>query len=236
MKMRFIMNIAVLISLSLVSVPLLLNEFVPKEVIEVKRKNIDTLRDITYTSIDRKENLSSFGLSPEQVALAIKKIERYEEKYKVPIRKKLSSTSEAEQVVEAFCGQVGTIRPRYAAVNFLVMEKNGRRLPVDIRRLKRIERQEWSLAMNVELFYKDLELVPDPKPDSTKMFVAAILSSKEDLLLDRISPWGKGSSWKWKGVVRENKGIEDKVVDYFAILHLFVEIAQSSDGICEYTQ
>ena len=109
MNLRAVMNITLLVVLCGVSSRLIVGEFVQKEIVEVKQNYIDPLRDITYTAIDRKENLIAFGLSPTNANLAIKKLERYREKYKTSILKKINSTSEAESVVEAFCGQQGLV-------------------------------------------------------------------------------------------------------------------------------
>ena len=67
------------------------------------------------------------------------------------------------------------------------------------------------------------------------MAIAAIMTGKESDLLAGHNPWGSGllpGSWSWEKVVELHPGIEERVIEYFALMHLFVEQATSDGGIC----
>ena len=239
MGFRFI-NLALLLGGLLVIFGMIRGEYVQREKVEVQVTHRDRLRDLTFVSYERKNNLLDFGLDEKMVTQVLSLIDKYEEKYKRKIAAGFDKVENIDAVTKAFCGNKSDVRPRYAAAPYLIIENNSRRQVLNVRRATTIEYQDWALSIDINLMYEQLELQADPKVDSTKMFYAALLTKKEDMLLNRISPWGKGSSWKWKGVLRESKeekiNIEELLVESFALLHLYVEIAQSPNGVCEFVQ
>ena len=240
MNFRMIINLAFLVGGIFVVFRMIQGEYVQREKVQTQVRYRDRLRDITYSSYERKNNLLEFGLDEKMVAQTISLIEKYEKRYKRGIESGFDKVEAIDEVTKAFCGNSSDIRPRYAVAPYLILEKNGRRQVAEIRRSTNIEYNEWALSLDLMLMYQELELRADPKTDSTKMFYAALLSKKEDMLSKRIHPWGEGSSWKWKGVLRDSKDekikITEMLVEYFAIMHLYIERAQSSGGICEYVQ
>ena len=117
----------------------------------------------------------------------------------------------------------------------LVIEDAGQRRAVDFRKISQLDWQDWEKTATVQGVYVDTELVDERQPDATLMAVASILLSKEQDVLDANAPWGRGLAvqWSWAKVKKENPQITDLVIDYFATMHLVVEMAQSEDGICE---
>ena len=240
MDFRFIINLALLIGGLFVAFRMTQGEYIQQKEIETSYKYMDQLRDINFSSYERKNNLLDFGLDENMVKQVISIIEKYEEKYKRKIEAAFDKADEIDQVTKAFCGSTSEIRPRYAVAPYFIVENNGVRKTLDVRRATNIEYNDWALSLDLKVMYEELELQADPKFDSTKMFYAALLTRKEDMLIKRIPPWGEGSSWKWKGVLRESKeekiNIEQLLIEYFAVLHLYIEIAQSPSGICDYVE
>ena len=73
-----------------------------------------------------------------------------------------------DKVTKAFCGSTSEIRPRYAVALYLIVEKNGIRTIMNVRRSTNIEYNDWALSLDLKLMYEELELQADPKFDSTK--------------------------------------------------------------------
>ena len=135
----------------------------------------------------------------------------------------------------AMCGQTSQIRPRYSAMRFLVLEEQGRRDALRVSRATGIEQQDWSQISPMSDVYTTAELSDGREEDATLMAIAAIMSGKESDLLAGHTPWGSGllpGSWSWEKVVELYPGIEERVIEYFALMHLFVEQATSDGGIC----
>jgi hypothetical protein len=67
------------------------------------------------------------------------------------------------------------------------------------------------------------------------MAMAAIMTRNEEAVLKGNSPWGTTtlSRWSWDKVKDENPGIEERLIEYFALMHLTVELARGDGGICE---
>ena len=64
MNLRGIINTALLFCAILVSVQLISGEFVQQKIVEETRTYGDRLRDLQYTSMDRKSNLRRFSGPP----------------------------------------------------------------------------------------------------------------------------------------------------------------------------
>ena len=67
------------------------------------------------------------------------------------------------------------------------------------------------------------------------MAIASILLNKESELLDHNAPWGRGitGQWSWDKVKKENAGVEERVIEYLATMHLLIELAQAEGGLCD---
>jgi hypothetical protein len=145
----------------------------------------------------------------------------------------------AEDVGWSLCTGDSGLPQRYSALAFLVLEENGTRKVIPPELMKVFEVQEWwDIAKpTVDALYAAFELDKEAPVDSTVMGVGAILLSKEVAAANRESPWGRRvgalGNWSWGSVVENNPGIDKRVIDYFATMHLLTEMANTSGGICE---
>ncbi len=194
----------------------------------------DPLLGLRFSSSQRETNLLAFGLSEAQTAEAMKRLRDYEDRYTDRIKFLFENAGDRESLEQALCGQAG-VRPRYGALRFLVEEeKNGSRRPINLQRATKLEWQEWSKAAPISAVYAEVELADERKEDATLMGIAAILAGREQDVLEKNSPWGPGLTQRWSfaSVTEEVPGIEDKLLKYFAAMHLIVELATNEAGIC----
>lgn len=236
-NMRTILSVASLAMFVGVTIFLLSKEdIVPPEVTASHvALQVDPLLDTRYTSGARKRNLESFGLPEAMVARTIDRMRRIEDRHTRKIQLLLDGAADPNAVAMAMCGQTSQIRPRYSAMRFLVLEDQGRRDALRVSRATGIEDQDWSQLSPIADVYARAELSDGREENATLMAVAAIMSGKESDLLAGHSPWGSGllpGSWSWEKVVELHPGVEERLVEYFAVMHLFVEQATSDGGIC----
>jgi hypothetical protein len=196
---------------------------------------VDPLLATTYTKGARKRNLAAFGLSADQVDRVVERMKRIEDRHLRKVQLLLDGAPDPNAIVAALCGQTSQIRPRYGALRFLVKEKQGRRDPIRISRSTGLEIQEWSQVAPIADVYRVAELSEKREDDATLMAIAAILSGSETELIDGYSPWGRSilpGAWSWSKVVKTHPGVDERLEEYFALMHLFVEQATSDGGIC----
>lgn len=195
---------------------------------------VDPLLNLRYSTSQREDNLLAFGMDEELAAEVGTRIRDYEDRYTDRIKYLFENVEEPEALEDALCGQAG-VRPRYGALRYLIeAEKDGSRRPINLQRASQLTWQEWSKGAPIGAVYAELELAEERKPDATLMGVAAILTARERDVLEKNSPWGPGLTqrWSWPSVQEEEPGVSDKVVKYFAAMHLIVELATAEDGIC----
>lgn len=195
----------------------------------------DPLQDIRFTVSERETNFGKFGFSEDQVQRLIKKTRQIDDRYGEKLQRLLLEPAEPRELSDSLCGLNRYVRPRYGALRFLVVQKNDQRQVLDLRRVQQLERQEWSIVAPIDAVYQELELNQDRLEDATRMGIAAVLASKESDAVERFEPWGSGrlpGSWSYEAALNENPGLQDKVVEYFALMHLVVEYATSEEGIC----
>jgi len=235
--MRSIMAIACLVMSFGVAGYLIFKEVVvPPEVtashVAIK---VDPLLKTTYTEGSRKRNMQAFGLTEVLVPRALDRMRRIEDRHLRKIQLLLDGAADPHAIASAICGQTTQVRPRYGALRFLVKEQQGRRGPLRISSTTGLEVQDWSQLAPINDVYGAAELSDNRKEDATLMALASILLAKESELLGGYKPWGRGllpGAWSWAAVVKENPGIEEQVVEYVALMHLFVEQATADGGIC----
>jgi hypothetical protein len=194
----------------------------------------DPLLGLRFSSSQRETNFLAFGLDEAQTAEAMKRLRDYEDRYTDRIKFLFENAGDRESLEQALCGQAG-VRPRYGALRFLVEEqKDGSRRPINLQRATKLEWQEWSKAAPIGAVYAEVELADERKEDATRMGIAAILAGREQDVLEKNSPWGPGLTqrWSFSAVTEEVPGIEDKLLKYFAAMHLVVELATDEAGIC----
>lgn len=200
----------------------------------VLAKASDPLLNIRYTEAKRESNLTEFGLDEKMVADTMTKIRDYDDRYRTRIEFLFENAGDREALEDALCGQAG-IRPRYGALRYLIEEqKDGSRTPINLQRATTLEWQDWSKGAPIGAVYSEVELSEDRQPDATLMGVAGILTVREVDVLERNSPWGPGLAqrWSWDVVMEEEAGVRDKIIKYFAAMHLVVEMATAEGGVC----
>lgn len=194
----------------------------------------DPLR-ISYVVGERENNMKTFGLDDAKAKQASKKVQDLQDDYGERLTVLLREAGDPNQLADALCGETQDVRPRYGALRYIINEEKGRRQVVNLRRVSGIEAQDWYLLSSVGEVYREAELIDDRQPDATVMAIAAILLAKESELLDHNAPWGRGIAlqWSWDKVKKENAGIEERVIEYLATMHLLVELAQAEGGLCD---
>lgn len=236
MELRPLLVLGAVLALVLGNVYLISQETITKskEQTTDQLKRIDVLRDIVYSESSRAENFALFGLDDAGVKTALKRAALTEEDYGSKLRQLLADAGEPLALADALCGSTDQVRPRYGALGFLVEGKGERRGPIDLRQASTLERQDWSVASPIQSVFETAELSDGRQKDATVMALAAIFEGKEDLLIQRERPWGRPTTnkWSYSTVKSDHPGVEDRVIWYLAIMHVTVEIAQSSDGIC----
>lgn len=197
-------------------------------------KRTDPLVDLVYSRPKRKVNFEAFGLEGNALEYALMRVEDLDtETNRARLELFIDEVSDPDRLAHALCG-VGQVRPRYAALEYLVTDKGGQREAVDIVRISRLERGEWATVSPIQAVYDEVEMGKVREPDATVMGLAAILSGRESDLLERKAPWGQGlgGRWSFEEVQEEHPGIENRVIEYLAVLHLIMEIATSGGGFC----
>lgn len=198
------------------------------------KETTDPLFDLRYGPAERRTNLAAMGLQEADIERVILKIRRMEDREQTRLVQAMDDAADPKELSAALCGRTSDLRPRYGALRFLVQEDRGTRRALDLRRITRLERQEWSRADLIGEVYRQLELTDGRKPDAPLMGVAAILLQKENDALQGLAPWDRTSlgTWSWSDLEAEHPGIGERTLDYFALMHLVVEIAQAEGGLC----
>lgn len=197
----------------------------------------DPLLDLSYVSGQREANFVLFGLEDGEVKAAMKRIGDYEDLHADRLLRLLDQAPEMVELADALCGTTRTLTPRYAALRYLVAEKGGERIPVDLRRYGGFNRQEWSYVSTIDGVYQEVELAESRQDDATKMGIAAILAGEEALVLENRTPYGRSlapGTWSWSKVQASHPGIDERVIKYLAMMHLTVELARAEGGICNF--
>ena len=200
-------------------------------------KRQDPLLDLSYTSGQRQQNFAAFGLTEAEVKDAMKRIGDYQDLHSDRLMRLLDQAPELVEVADALCGTTKSIVPRYGALRYLVSEKGGERIPVDLRRFGGFKREEWSYVSTIDGVYQEVELRESRQEDATKMGIAAILAGEEAMVLENRTPYGRSLapwSWSWSKVVSNHPGLDERVIKYLAMMHLTVELARSEGGICNF--
>ena len=212
------------------------NGIAPAEELQKHTKaRTDPLGDLRYTRSERGDNLARMGAPPDLVERVLNRLRRLEDISGGRLGYLFAAAdADTVEMVQAFCGRTPDVRPRYGAMRFLIEEDRGLRRAIDLEDTQRLERQPWSQTDRTITVFEELELGDERKDDATLMGLAAILTQKEDDAIERLPPWGTGglSTWSWSGVLKENPGLEDRMVDYLALMLLAVERSRVDEGLC----
>ncbi len=196
----------------------------------------DPLLDSYQTrKANRETDFAAWGLEETQVAEAMKKARGLEGQHEKRISAWFDNPAEPENLRDFVCGDTGK-KPRYWGLALLVTEDSSgqRRRVINPGKVQELEEQDWSLKAPINEVYRALELNLERKDDATRMGVAALMAGEEDLALEGVKPFGSGlvGSWSWSGAAALSPGLEERVITYFALLHLVLEEAWSEAGFC----
>ena len=199
-------------------------------------ERVDPLLDIKYTKANRKGNLGSFGLTEDEVGRALTRLndlDDAQERNRSMLAMFLDQAGDQTRLDKAFCGS-GQVRPRYAVLAYLIKDEGGKRKALSLRRVSGLEVEDWSKTARIAEVYGELELAAERKPDATVMGLAAILLGKEQDVIDHSSHWGEGlrGRWSWEKVKKDDPGIEERITEYLALMHLSLEVATAEGGFC----
>jgi hypothetical protein len=200
-------------------------------------ERVDPLLDIKYTKANRKANLVAFGLSEDEVGRALSRLndlDDAQERNRSMLAMFLDQAGDQARLDKAFCGS-GQVRPRYAVMVYLIKDEGGKRKALSLRRVSGLEEEGWAQTARIAEVYGELELAAERKPDATIMGLAAILLGREQDVIDHSAHWGEGlrGRWSWDKVKKEHPGIEERVIEYLALMHLSLEVATAEGGFCE---
>lgn len=200
-----------------------------------KVRKEDPLFDLQYLSARRLPNFQeSFGLPAPLAKRAVDRAVMISDEYSRKLGLMLRDTEDPTRLLDAICATAES-RPRYAMLRYLVVQEGPERLPIDLKRVSSLELQEWGVLAPIDTVYETVEFSDDRHDDATLMGIAAILAGQEDKVTKSQAPWGSGGlgrSWDWDRVVKEHPGIDTKLVEYVALMHVATEMAQSADGLC----
>jgi hypothetical protein len=199
-------------------------------------ERVDPLLDIKYTKANRKGNLASFGLTEDEVGRALTRLndlDDAQERNRSMLAMFLDQAGDQTRLDKAFCGS-GQVRPRYAVLAYLIKDEGGKRKALSLRRVSALEIEDWSKTARIGEVYGELELAAERKPDATVMGLAAILLGYEQDVIDHSSHWGEGlrGRWSWEKVKKDSPGIEERITEYLALMHLSLEVATAEGGFC----
>jgi len=196
----------------------------------------DKLLDLEYTKANREANFKRMGMPDELAASTVQAARRLEDAHRDKLKALLSSTGDPVSLGNALCGRTNQRRPRYAALAFLVEERKGERMVVNVARASSLKVQEWAVLSPIDKIYSKLELTDGRKDDATLMAIAGILAAQEETVLEGMKPWSDsvtGLRWSWSEVKKTYPTVEEKCIQYFALMHILVELAGEEGGLCE---
>lgn len=190
----------------------------------------EKLRHLQYLPNQRRSNLQEMGMDTEMADATAAFIERY--KSHQPRLLKLLE-DHGSDVGHVFCPS-DKLPQAYAALEFLVIEENGKRRTIEIDKLLRFERQAWFGKAPVLTVYDTLERAENRPADATLMGVSAILTSREADLIDGRAPFARSflGSWGFSRLESENRSIRATASWYFSLMHYITELANGDNGIC----
>lgn len=243
MNWRLVLGVIVSFVALSVNVGMLFDEEVVagKPKVGAEQKQLDPLVDMQFTPAQREANAKRLGFDDAEVPDVLKRIGVLEQKYQVGqgasdlVRKRIDDTENADVLIASLCGRASLLPVRYAALQFLIGERDGALAAIDLTDVNELEPQQWWLNARAEAVYAHTELIKERKPDATRMSIAAILAKDQDSLLGDRAPWGRSiwNNWTWDGVKKKYPGVSSRLVEYVALLHVVVEDATAEGGLCD---
>jgi hypothetical protein len=222
---------------------LLINEQVSEPDVKEQAETADSdpYQGMRFNPTLRRANLAQLGFDDAEIDKVQKRIEILEDRYRLKdpdlnqIRLRIDAVSDRDDLATSLCTSANALPSPYAAMPWLVEERDGQLSAVDVSEKSAFERdRKWSAGVRFEAAYRAGDRTEDRKPDAAKMTLAALLTRQEGTLIDRKSPWGGSllAGWSWESVKKQHRGIEERVVNYVALLHLVMETATAEDSLC----
>jgi hypothetical protein len=201
----------------------------PEQTADLKKIQ-EKLRTLQYQPNNRRANFDVMGLAPDDADAAARYVARYDRQ--IEKFKKILNDQTAE-LTDVFCPSEDLPQP-YSALEFLVEESSGARYVVDPIQLKNLEAQTWYERSLVPALYDHFERSEARKPDATLMAVSSVILIREADALEGVSPWSLGlvGSWGFAKLRKQDPRIQVLVIEYFSLMHLLTELANSPRGIC----
>lgn len=206
---------------------------VPEGSADMKDDSKDPLLALRYLPSKRVENFKAMGMDDELVAATTQRTKAIDKR--AEFNKQLL-TDHFDEVGPMLCPGKG-LPQRYAALGFLVDDENDSRVVVPYDRLTFLEVKPWWQSSMVAQVYAALEPVKGRKVDATVMGVSSVLTRQEEKVLESEEPFNHqgigGFGWSFGGLEKRNPEVRRKLIEYFALMHVFVEIANEPGGLCE---
>jgi hypothetical protein len=207
---------------------------------KVETRTADPLFGMQHTAAVRQGNFQKMGFSPEEVQAIVKVVAAWEQRWHVQdpaqdlVGARIEATEDSDGLVTALCGTGSSLPVRYAAMGWLLQEQRGALGVVNYEDIPMLKLESWARTARVQAVYEDADLAPERKEDSVKMAMAAILARDEQTLLEHASPWGRAifAGWSWEQVQKKHPGVQKRLYDYVAVLHLTLEVANREGGLC----
>ncbi len=216
-----------------------INQIAPTRVRAQQQVRVDDpLIDMRFYETEREANFLAMGLPAKMAKEATRRANTiHTSKEGQRLKALLKDAAQPVELADALCGQPSRVRPRYAAMRFLVTERRGGdRLPIELQRTGQIRMEAWAETTQIDYIFKKFELIEARKDDATLMGIAAVLADQEEAAVEGNAPWAPSiglSRWSWDTVKKKFPGIEGKCINYFALMHVAVEYALAEGGICQ---
>ncbi len=201
---------------------------------DLKDEQKDPLLTMRFLPSKRVENFKAMGLDEELNTAAVARTKAIDKRKEF---NKQLLLDHADEVGKLLCSSPTSLPQRYAALGFLVDEEKDTRVVVAFDRLTFLEVKPWVATSLLGSVYSTLEPVKGRKVDATIMGVAAILTRQEEAVLTSEAPFSHkgigGLGWGLAGVEKRFPEVRRKLIDYFALMHVFAEIAGEPGGLCD---
>lgn len=243
MSPRSWISLLLLVALGATTAVLVANEEVvdPDARTNAELRAEDPLLDMRFRPEERSHNLDRLVFHPEDVtavetvAQGVAESTRAGDPENSRVRYLLANTPDRALLEDSLCATGRqAVPPRYGALAFLVTDDGQRREVVDLARVRALEPQAWVGRARVRQVYATVELVADRKPDAFVMALGAILTGKEQELLDHQAPWGRSlfQSWSWEDFGSKWPEARVQVQRYVATMAVVLEEALADGGVC----
>lgn len=193
----------------------------------------DPLLSTVWRPDQRIANFKAFGMPDDMATVTAR---RTAEIYNDNERLTLLINQDPALLSTVLCPHSG-VPERYLAMHLLVDQDDlgsgiFERDVISYNRVNALPLQDWASSSRLGEVYNAVEMTERRRSDSTVMGVGAVMSVREDDLFQRNAPFGT-INWRFAGLRSAEPDIDAKLIEYFALLHVLVELATNPEtGIC----